>query len=110
MTEKPKLVLDDPWLESHQPAIERRMRQFSETLAEIEKSSKSLATYATGHKYVGIHFHPAANTWTIREWAPAAQAVSLIGDFNNWNREANPLTPSDGGVWKLELPGDALAH
>ena len=110
MTDQPQLVRDDPWLEPHQGTIERRMREFRETLAEIEKSSKSLATYATGHKYVGIHFHPTTHTWTIREWAPAAQAVSLIGDFNNWNREANPLTPSPSGVWNLELAGDALVH
>ena len=110
MTDQPQLVRDDPWLEPHQGTIERRMREFRETLAEIEKSSKSLATYATGHKYVGIHFHPTTHTWTIREWAPAAQAVSLIGDFNNWNRGANPLTPSPSGVWNLELAGDALVH
>ena len=110
MSAQPQLVRDDPWLKPHQGTIERRMREFRETLAEIENSSKSLATYATGHKYVGIHFHPTTHTWTVREWAPAAQAVSLIGDFNNWNREANPLTPSANGVWKLELPGDALAH
>ena len=110
MTEKPKLVQDDPWLEPQQGTIERRIRQFSEALAAIEQGSKTLAAYATGHKYVGIHFHPASNQWTVREWAPAAQAVFLIGDFNNWNRESHPLAPSNLGVWKLELPGDALAH
>ncbi|MEX1116771.1 MAG: alpha-amylase family glycosyl hydrolase [Akkermansiaceae bacterium] len=110
MTEGPKLVRDDPWLEPHQGAIERRMTQFSETLAAIEKGSKSLAAYATGHKYVGIHFHPSSQRWTVREWAPAAQAVSLIGDFNKWDRDAHPLAPSHHGVWQLELPADALAH
>jgi 1,4-alpha-glucan branching enzyme len=110
MTQTPKLVLDDPWLEPHQGAIERRMIQFSEALAAIEQSSKTLAAYATGHKWVGIHYHPTTHTWTVREWAPAAQGVSLIGDFNHWNRESHPLTGTDSGVWKLELPGDALAH
>lgn len=86
------------------------MIQFSETLAAIEKGSKSLAAYATGHKYVGIHFHPSSQRWTVREWAPAAQAVSLIGDFNKWDRDAHPLAPSHHGVWQLELPADALAH
>ncbi len=110
MTEKPKLVSDDPWLEPQQGAIEQRMHRFSETLAGIGADSKSLATYATGHKYMGIHFHPTSNTWTVREWAPAAQAISLIGDFNKWNRESHPLTRLESGVWKLELPGDKLAH
>ena len=110
MTEVPKLVRDDPWLEPHQGVIERRMRQFSEALAAIEKSSKSLAAYATGHRYVGIHFHASAQCWTVREWAPGAQAVSLIGEFNDWDRAAHPLVLAGHGVWHLELPAEALAH
>ncbi len=110
MTEKPKLVRDDPWLEPHQDAIERRMRQFEVTLANIESNSGSLTAYATGHKYTGIHFQPTANQWMIREWAPAAKGVSLIGDFNGWNRESHPLAPAGGGVWQLRLPEEALQH
>ncbi len=109
---KPKLVQDDPWLEPHQPAIVRRMAQFTAESEAIRSRSKSLAAHATGHQFVGIHFHPTSGTWTVREWAPAAQAVSLIGDFNEWNREAHPLVlaPSQHGVWQLELPATALAH
>ena len=77
MTEKPKLVVDDPWLEPHQGAIERRMQRFSSELAAIERQSHTLAAHATGHKYVGIHFHALTNEWTIREWAPAAQGRVL---------------------------------
>jgi 1,4-alpha-glucan branching enzyme len=110
MTEKPKLVVDDPWLEPHQGAIERRMKRFSEELTEIEKHARTLAAHATGHKHAGIHFRPTSNEWTVREWAPHAQAISLIGDFNNWNRDTHPLESLPGGVWELKLPPDALAH
>jgi 1,4-alpha-glucan branching enzyme len=110
MSKAPKLVLDDPWLEPHRAVIERRMEQFSEALGEIQARSKTLAAYATGHKSAGIHFNAAANLWSIREWAPAARGVSLIGDFNQWDRESHPLTATDQGVWKLDLPADALAH
>ncbi len=110
MTDIPKLVRDDPWLEPHQGAIQRRMAQFNDTLAAIEQSSQSLKSYATGHENLGIHFHAPSNLWTIREWAPAAQAVSLIGDFNNWSRESHPLAFTENGIWQLELPADALSH
>ncbi len=109
MTEIPQLVRDDPWLAPYQHIIERQMLQFSAALAAIQQGSKNLAAYATGHQYVGIHYQPATAKWVIREWAPAAQAMSLIGDFNDWNREANPLVLANG-LWTLELPGDALAH
>ena len=110
MTEVPKIVQDDPWLEPHQGAIQRRMAQFSAALSSIEASSKSLSAYATGHKFVGIHLHAAQQQWSVREWAPAAQAVSLIGDFNGWNRESHPLAPVEHGIWQLLLPAEALDH
>lgn len=110
MPDTPKLVQDDPWLTPHQPAIERRMQRFSDELESIRSASGSLAAYATAHKSAGIHYQSAANQWMIREWAPAAKSVSLIGDFNFWNREANPLAPTRDGVWQLRLPGDALQH
>ena len=37
-------------------------------------------------------------------WAPHAQSVSVIGDFNGWRREAAPMTPSPGGVWMATVP------
>ncbi len=42
-------------------------------------------------------------------WAPNAQAVSVIGDFNGWNRESHPLGSRwDGaGIWEGFIPGAA---
>ncbi|HLH61136.1 MAG TPA: 1,4-alpha-glucan branching protein GlgB [Ktedonobacteraceae bacterium] len=39
-------------------------------------------------------------------WAPNARAVSVIGDFNGWNRSANPmhLRHNDLGVWECFIP------
>ncbi|MEX2446079.1 MAG: 1,4-alpha-glucan branching protein GlgB [Dehalococcoidia bacterium] len=39
-------------------------------------------------------------------WAPNARAVSVIGDFNGWDVDANPLSPRrDSGVWAAFVPG-----
>ncbi len=38
-------------------------------------------------------------------WAPNAEQVSVIGSFNNWNRQANPLRSSDAGIWSSFIPG-----
>ena len=39
-------------------------------------------------------------------WAPNARAVSVIGDFNNWYRNANEMIPrqDESGIWELFIP------
>ena len=44
----------------------------------------------------GVHF---------AVWAPNAYSVSVIGDFNGWNRNANPLQQHGySGVWEGFIP------
>ena len=39
-------------------------------------------------------------------WAPNAKSVSLIGDFNHWNGQTNPMRSlGSSGVWELFVPG-----
>ena len=38
-------------------------------------------------------------------WAPNAQSVTVPGDWNGWNREANPLRPKgQSGIWEGFIP------
>ncbi len=39
-------------------------------------------------------------------WAPNAERISVIGDFNHWRRDATPLAPRGGsGIWAGFVPG-----
>ena len=41
--------------------------------------------------------------FTFRVWAPTAVSVSVVGDFNNWDRSCNPMTRIADGVWEAQI-------
>lgn len=40
----------------------------------------------------------------FRVWAPNATAVSVVGDFNDWNPRQHPLLPEPNGYWAANVP------
>ncbi len=64
------------------------------------------ATHA--YEYLGAHFTTMDNQDGVvfRVWAPNAKSVSVVGDFNNWDYNANYMYKiSDSGVWEAFIPG-----
>lgn len=50
-------------------------------------------------RYFGLHFD--GGQAVFRVWAPHAVSVSVVGDFNNWDKTINPMHRlNDGGVWE----------
>jgi 1,4-alpha-glucan branching enzyme len=51
--------------------------------------------------YDKLGAHPIAGGTQFSVWAPNAEAISVIGDFNQWTPGRNPLRelPDTGGVW-----------
>jgi len=72
-----QIILDsDPYLHPYREIIERRLNH----IAGIEKKltgnhRKSLADFASGHEYFGLHKHD--HEWIFREWAPNANKIFL---------------------------------
>jgi|TARA_B110000908_G_scaffold88822_1_gene105820 1,4-alpha-glucan branching enzyme len=109
-TNTPKLVQDDCWLEPYADHINWRMIRLQDHLRKIEALSGSIETYASAHQYVGIHYHFKNDTWSVREWAPEAKYVALVGDFNNWDAGTHPLVKGNNGIWETQLAGDIIKH
>src|SRR5664280_2692216 len=104
-----RILTVDPWLAPYQQDIELRMKCYREVKESLLGDTESFAEFANGHEYFG--FHRTENGWVYREWAPAADALSLVGDFNNWDRTSHPLSRLKDGVWELFIPGkDTITH
>jgi len=106
----PTLVKNDCWLESQTSAITQRIRSYEQRLSQITTDHGSLKEYASAHHHLGIHSSKDDQQWIIREWAPGAKAISLIGTFNNWDEQAHPLTLGPHGIWETKLPKSTLQH
>ena len=105
------LIKLDALLKPYAAQLRQRYARYLQRKAEIEKADQGggglLGQISQGHRYFG--FNRCGSGICYREWAPAAHALSLIGDFNGWNRGAHPMTRDEWGVWHIFLP-DGLPH
>lgn len=58
----------------------------------------------------GMGAIPFEGGTAFRVWAPFATAVSVVGAFNAWNAEADPLASEGGGIWSGEVGGARLGQ
>ena len=106
---KLKIYKVDPMLKAYSSDLDQRMTNYETKKKELLKDGETLSDFANGYQFFGIH--KVRGGWVYREWAPAAEAMYLTGDFNNWDRHSHPLERKENGVWELKLKGaNALRH
>ena len=56
-------------------------------------------------RFFGAHteIRDGAEKTVFRVWAPNAINVSVVGDFNDWNRDVNTMLPVADGIWEAAL-------
>jgi 1,4-alpha-glucan branching enzyme len=100
------LIASDPWLAPHADALRRRFAHFHALLERVADSEGLTGEVSLGHEFFGFNrgeLDEEPGVW-YREWAPAAKALLLTGDFNHWDRGSHPLERDDFGVWSIFLP------
>ncbi|KAK0634782.1 alpha-glucan branching enzyme [Bombardia bombarda] len=93
----------DPWLSPFQDSLKRRYTKAQDWIKKVDETEGGLEKFSRGADNFGLHMSKN-NSITYREWAPNAVRASLIGDFNNWNRESHPMKKNDFGVFELTIP------
>ena len=115
-----KLIQSDTYLRPYAEAIEGRYNYALKREKELT-GGKKLSEWANGYLYFGLHKIEGSKSskvskfqggqWVLREWAPNATAIYMIGDFNNWQKdEAYRLQPVGNGVWEVVLDEDMIHH
>ena len=99
----------DPYLEPFKEAIEARHKRIMDARDQFSVDG-SLSEGLNNHLYYGLH-RTDDGGWVFREWAPHANRIYLIGEFNNWKRtSAYALSPTGSGNWEIKLPEMFLHH
>ena len=99
-----KIFEIDPQLKAYEKDIQLRMDNYKNKKKELLVPGQSLTDFANGHLFYG--FHKAEGGWYYREWAPAAEAMYLTGDFNHWARYSHPMDKKENGVFEIFIPGE----
>jgi len=104
----PNFVKKDSYLEPFASTIIRRLQIARAKENEI-LNGQSLAEFAQGHKWYGLH--RTTKEWILRDWAPNATAIFLIGEFNNWQEQPDyELNSIGSGNWELSLSPEKMNH
>lgn len=105
------LVKADSWLEPYEPAIVGRHQHAIDKIAELTQGGKqSLSDFASGYLYFGLH-RTDNGGWVLREWAPNANEIFVIGDFNDWQEnEKYRMKRIDNGNWEIKLKSGQMKH
>ncbi len=104
------MLENDPYLRPYAHVLKCRIQKIKDVEKSLTGNSNSLADFASGHEYFGLHF--CDHEWVFREWAPNADSVFLVGDMTGWQEKKRFALEriGDEGVWEIYLPRTALTH
>jgi 1,4-alpha-glucan branching enzyme len=82
--------------------------RFGPVLGEMDEYLLGEGTHRRMWQVLGAHLisHEGVQGVHFAVWAPNAQRVSVVGDFNIWDGRRNPMRRRGAtGVWEIFIPG-----
>ncbi len=83
-------------------------------LSDEDVTNYQQGTHYSIYKKMGSHSIEVQGTWGMyfAVWAPNATSVSVIGNFNDWNKQEHELFPrwDKSGIWEGFIPGFNLGE
>jgi 1,4-alpha-glucan branching enzyme len=81
---------------------------FTPTIGDLDLHLFGQGRHEELYEKLGAHVieHEGVRGTAFAVWAPAAKAVSVVGDFNSWDGRLDAMrSMGPGGMWELFLPG-----
>lgn len=104
-----KLSKIDGWLAPYHRKIVDRLRHTAGFAERIVGDDTEIADFALGYLHFGLHQTGAG--WVLREWAPAATKIYVVGEFSDWkDNDDFALVRGKNDAWEITLPSDTLKH
>ena len=105
-----KIIENDPWLTPYKDAINGRHEYAIWREKRLTGGECTLPDFSQGYNYYGLH--QEGDEWVFREWAPNAQDIYLIGDFNEWKEQEkfSLRRLNDNGDWEVRVPYRSIKH
>ncbi len=85
--------------------------RFTPTIGELDLHLINEGRHREVYEKLGAHVHTQDGVTGVAfaVWAPAARAVSVVGDFNSWDGRLHAMrTLGSSGVWELFIPDVAV--
>jgi 1,4-alpha-glucan branching enzyme len=91
---------------SHHEHISHDPYCFPPQLSDFDLHLFSEGKHWQSYGFLGAHLHEADGVGGVlfAVWAPSAERVSVVGDFNNWDGRRHPMRVRGNGVWELFIP------
>lgn len=105
-----KLIKNDSYLEPFSDAINGRHQAVIEKKLELVGEKGNLNDFASGYLYFGLH--KTEDTWILREWAPNAIDIFVVGDFNDWKESSKYAMKRIKGTgnWEIKIKNKNFRH
>jgi 1,4-alpha-glucan branching enzyme len=104
-------LADDPYLVPFAGQLAERAERIVALEKQLVGRKGKLTDFASAHTYYGLHRLPKGE-WVFREWAPNAEALTLVGTFSDWEERPEFALEriNANGDWEITLPAKALHH
>ena len=109
--EAPDYALSIRYTEDSEPVIEEDPYHFSSALQDMDSWLLAEGKHLRPYETLGAHFAELDGVKGVRfaVWAPNAQRVSVIGEFNNWDGRRHVMRfHRDNGIWDIFIPAVKL--